>query len=84
MTLQLESSAAGARTATTWKPTHRTAVAGLGIEARSSTGDRADYARYGVLYTPGLVINDKLASGGRVPSVAKITTLLTNVLADEG
>jgi hypothetical protein len=30
------------------------------------------------------VINDKLASAGRVPSVAEVTTLLTNVLANEG
>ena len=37
-----------------------------------------------MLYTPGLVINDKLASAGRVPSVAEITTLLTNVLAAQG
>ena len=58
------------------------AVAGLGVEARiEHVSDPAEYARYGVLYTPGLVINDKLASAGRVPSVAEVTTLLTNVLA---
>ena len=47
----------------------------------STSADPAEYARYGLLSTPGLVINDKLASGGRVPSVAEVTTLLTNVLA---
>ena len=60
----------------------RTAAAQLGVEADIElTGDRTVYARYGLLATPGLVINDRLVSGGRVPSVAEITTLLTNVLA---
>jgi len=60
----------------------RTAAAQLGVEADIElTGDRTVYARYGLLATPGLVVNDRLVSGGRVPSVAEITTLLTNVLA---
>jgi small redox-active disulfide protein 2 len=58
------------------------AVAQLGCEATfEKSGDYVDYARYGLLATPGLVVNDRLVSGGRVPSVAEITTLLTNVLA---
>ena len=54
----------------------------LGVEATfEKSGDTKEYARYGLLATPGLVVNEKLASAGRVPSVAEITTLLTNVLA---
>ena len=60
----------------------RAAAAQLGVEATFElSGDRSVYARYGLLATPGLVVEDKLVSGGRVPSVAEITTLLTNTLA---
>ncbi len=58
------------------------AVAQLGVDATfEKSGDYADYARYGLLATPGLVANDQLLSGGRVPSPSQIVTLLTNVLA---
>jgi small redox-active disulfide protein 2 len=58
------------------------AVAQLGIEATfEKSGDYAEYERYGLLATPGLVVNDQLLSGGRVPSTGQIVTLLTNVLA---
>ena len=43
----------------------RAAVEQLGIEATSSmSGDHAEYPRYRLLYTPGLVVNDKLVSAG--------------------
>jgi len=55
----------------------RSAAAQLGVEAEfEHSGDRAEYARYGLLYTPGLVVNDKLVSAGRVPDVAEVTSLL--------
>jgi small redox-active disulfide protein 2 len=60
----------------------RAAAAQLGIEAMfESSGDPAEYFRYGLLVTPGLVINDRLVSGGRVLSPAEITTLLADALA---
>jgi small redox-active disulfide protein 2 len=60
----------------------RTAAAQLGIDAVvEHSGDKADYARYGLLYTPGLVVNDKLVSAGRVPDVAEVTTLLATALS---
>ncbi len=60
------------------------AVAQLGVEATfEKSGDYAEYERYGLLATPGLVANDRLLSGGRVPSPAQIVTLLANVLAAE-
>ncbi len=45
--------------------------------------DRAEYPRYGLLYTPGLVINEKLVCGGRIPSQAEVTTWIVNALAAE-
>jgi small redox-active disulfide protein 2 len=60
----------------------RTALAQLGIEAVvEHVSDPAEYARYGLLATPGLVVNDKLVSGGRVAAVSEVITLLTNELA---
>lgn len=55
------------------------AVAQLGLEATiEHVTDRAEYLKYGLLFTPGLVINEKLVAGGRIPSVADITTWLAN------
>ncbi len=57
----------------------REAVQQLGLEAEIEhvTG-RAEYPRYGLLYTPGLVIDGKLVSGGRIPSVAEVTAWLAD------
>ncbi|MCX6028829.1 MAG: thioredoxin family protein [Chloroflexi bacterium] len=60
----------------------KAAVAQLGVEATfTKSGDPAEYARYGILATPGLVINDKLVSAGRVPAVSQVVTLIANELA---
>lgn len=60
------------------------AVEQLGVDATfEKSGDYKEYARYGLLTTPGLVVNDKLVSGGKVPAVSQVVTLLTNVLAEE-
>ena len=59
------------------------AVTHLGIEAQVEKV--TDYPRimaYNVLSTPGLVINEKLVSAGRVPSEAEITTFLTTALTE--
>lgn len=54
------------------------AVAQLGVEAEiEHVTDRAQYPKYGLLYTPGLVVNEKLVSGGRIPTVAEVTTWLS-------
>jgi len=82
MTLQIKVLGGGCRNCHNLEANARAAAAQLGVEANFElTGDSATYARYGLLATPGLVINDKLVSGGRVPSVAEITTLLANILA---
>lgn len=57
------------------------AVHQLGVEAHiEKVTDYGEFARYGLLYTPGLVINEKLVAGGRIPSVAEVTTWVRTAL----
>lgn len=57
----------------------RAAVAQMGMDATvEKVTDRDTFAHYGLLFTPGLVINEKLVSGGRIPSVADISTWLAD------
>lgn len=59
----------------------RQAVAGLGLEATvEQVTDRALFKRYELLATPGLVVNEKLVCGGRIPTEAEVSTWLTNAL----
>jgi small redox-active disulfide protein 2 len=62
----------------------RQAVAGLGIEAEvDEVTDMRQIMTRGVMTTPGLVVNDKVVSTGRVPSASEVMTLIANVLAEE-
>jgi small redox-active disulfide protein 2 len=57
------------------------AVANLGTEATIvKITDRAEYPKYGLLYTPGLVINNKLVCGGRIPTEAEVMTWVADAL----
>jgi len=57
------------------------AIANLSIEAKvEKVTDYAEIMKYSIIATPGLVINEKVVSAGRVPSEAEITTFLTNAL----
>lgn len=59
------------------------AVKTLGVEASiTKVSEYDDMLKYGILRTPGIVINEKLVLSGRVPSVAEITTLITNALME--
>lgn len=40
-----------------------------------------EFMKYGLLYTPGLVVNEKLVSAGRIPEVNEITGWLQEALA---
>jgi len=55
----------------------REAVASLGIEAEiTKVTDMNAIIAYDVLKTPGLVINEKLVSSGRIPTPASIAEWL--------
>jgi small redox-active disulfide protein 2 len=59
------------------------AIHDLSIEARiEKVTDFTEIMKYKILATPGLVINEKVVSAGRVPSEAEITTFLTNALTE--
>jgi small redox-active disulfide protein 2 len=60
----------------------RAALTGLGIEATvTKVTDMQDIMAYDVFATPGLVIDEKVVSAGRVPNPAEITTMITTALA---
>jgi small redox-active disulfide protein 2 len=60
------------------------AIASLAIEAKvEKVTDYSEIMKYKLLATPGLVINEKVVSAGRVPNQAEITTFLTNALVNE-
>ncbi len=46
--------------------------------------DHAEFLKYGLMFTPGLVINEKLMCGGRIPSRAEVRQWLDSVMAEAG
>ena len=59
----------------------KSAVANLGIEAKIiKVTDHDQIMAYNVLATPGLVINEKLVSAGRIPSDAEVMTWVADAL----
>jgi hypothetical protein len=53
----------------------------LGVEAQfEKVTDRAEYPKYGLMYTPGLVINNKLVCGGRIPTPEEVMTWVADAL----
>lgn len=56
-------------------------VSEMGIEAEVvKVTEYPDIMAYNVLSTPGLVINEKVVSSGRIPTPAEVTTWLANAL----
>lgn len=56
-------------------------VVDLSIEAQViKVTDYAEIMKYNLLATPGLVINEKVVSSGRIPTPAEVTTFVTNAL----
>ncbi|HEX9333174.1 MAG TPA: thioredoxin family protein [Anaerolineales bacterium] len=53
----------------------------LGVEAEIiKVTEYPDIMAYNIMSTPGLVINEKVVSSGRIPSAAELTTFVTNAL----
>jgi small redox-active disulfide protein 2 len=55
----------------------RTALEGLGIQAEiQKVTEWPEIMKWNILATPGLVINGKVVSAGRIPEIDEITTWL--------
>jgi len=53
-----------------------------GIEATiQHVTERGEYPKYGLLFTPGLVINGKLVCGGRIPTEAEVKDWINAALS---
>jgi small redox-active disulfide protein 2 len=67
----------GCRNCATLEARTREALDGLGLDATiEKVTDPATIAGYGILSTPGLVVDDEVVFAGRVPSVRKLEQLL--------
>ncbi len=62
----------------------RRVVATLAIDATiTKVTDYMAWRNYGLLYTPGLVVNEKLVCAGRIPNESEVTTWLVTALEKE-
>ena len=59
----------------------RQAAANMGMQADFvKVTDWREIDKYPILATPGLVINEKLVCGGRIPSESKISSWLADAM----
>ncbi len=57
----------------------RQALEQMGMEATIvKVKEREQFQRYGLLFTPGLVIDENLVCGGRIPSLDEVSAWLAN------
>ena len=62
----------------------RQVVEEMDVEATiTEVTDMAKIVSYDIVTTPGLVIDEKVVSSGRIPSKAEVTTWVTNALAEQ-
>jgi small redox-active disulfide protein 2 len=56
-------------------------IADLAVEAEIiKVTEYPDIMAYNIMSTPGLVINEKVVSSGRIPTPAEVTTFVVNAL----
>jgi small redox-active disulfide protein 2 len=56
----------------------RNAVSELGIDANvTKVEDIVEIMNYGIMRTPGLVINEKVIFSGKVPSISELKEIIT-------
>lgn len=61
----------------------REAVADLGIDAEiEKVTDYGEIAAYGIMRTPGLVVDEQVVLSGRVPTAAGVKKILEPLVAD--
>jgi small redox-active disulfide protein 2 len=61
----------------------RNAVTYMGLEAEiSKVTDREVMQKYGLLATPGLVINEKLVCAGRIPEEGEVMNWLADAMME--
>ena len=61
----------------------REALAEMGVDATvTKVTDMIDILAYNITATPGLVIDEKVVSYGRIPTKAEITSLIATALSD--
>jgi small redox-active disulfide protein 2 len=59
----------------------RKVVSDMALEAEViKVTEVPEIAKYDILATPGLIVNEKVVSSGRIPSEAEVTTFLVNAL----
>ncbi len=60
------------------------AIKNMAIEAEVvKVTDYGEITNYGILSTPGLVVNEQVVSSGRIPTEAEIITFMANALEAE-
>jgi len=61
----------------------RQVVAEMAVEAEViKVTDYTDIMKYNILSTPGLVVNEKVVSSGRIPTPAEVITFVANALME--
>ena len=61
----------------------RKVITEMGIEAEIiKVTDYNEITAYNILSTPGLIINERVVSTGRIPTPAEVTTWLTTTLSE--
>ena len=64
--------------------TTKEVVKELGVDATiEEVKDMMKIVQYPILTTPGLVINEEVVCGGRIPTKAEVTQFITNALAKQ-